>query len=494
MPATKKAAEPEDGSKTYTVTLSLSATADEDTTVKYDIAAITATDGMDFISQSETLTIVSGAKTADIEFSVLGDALDENDETFLISLSSPTNATLSSNFNATTVTVTDSDDDSTVGFETEGATVTEDAGIYTAKVKLSTATEKDVSIPFTVSGLATRNLDYSLLTTSPITVPARSDEVEIQIELLTDSVPEGGETVVIALGTPDNAEQGDNIQHIIQITGETVLNDTGVTSWYSGASDFTNTSENSEYPGQDAEFGLDATDAASYDGHAGFSFTKLDAAGNALPSDDESFRCVRDNRTNLVWEVKNTVQTITTITDSDALKEVLRAFDDENPYPWDDAHANWQAANYKYYWYNPDTNSNGGDEGTKSNSFVSTTYPMSADCAFAQKSAVNYINTSNRCNTQIYEDTMNKLSVCGFKDWKLPTITQLQSIQNYRATDPETEEVNYFPNSAEGAYISSTPSADGSGAAWCLDTIKGQVKLCKKQVTNYVRMVRGVSE
>lgn len=38
------------------------------------------------------------------------------------------------------------------------------------------------------------------------------------------------------------------------------------------------------------------------DGDAGFDFTKLDAAGNELDADAESWNCVRDNHTGLVWE------------------------------------------------------------------------------------------------------------------------------------------------------------------------------------------------
>ncbi len=56
--------------------------------------------------------------------------------------------------------------------------------------------------------------------------------------------------------------------------------------------------------GQDAGTGRDATHDDGRDGHAGFSFTKIDAAGQALPATAATWSCVRDRVTGLLWEVK----------------------------------------------------------------------------------------------------------------------------------------------------------------------------------------------
>ena len=56
--------------------------------------------------------------------------------------------------------------------------------------------------------------------------------------------------------------------------------------------------------GQDGEFGRDATAHGPANGHAGFSFVKLDAAGKRLPPDAASWPCVLDKVTGLVWENK----------------------------------------------------------------------------------------------------------------------------------------------------------------------------------------------
>jgi hypothetical protein len=52
---------------------------------------------------------------------------------------------------------------------------------------------------------------------------------------------------------------------------------------------------------EDCNYGRDKTDNDSSDGHAGFSFTKLDSSGNPLDVSAESWSCVQDNVTGLVW-------------------------------------------------------------------------------------------------------------------------------------------------------------------------------------------------
>jgi hypothetical protein len=58
--------------------------------------------------------------------------------------------------------------------------------------------------------------------------------------------------------------------------------------------------------GQDAHYGRDVGSftSSSADGYKGFSFTKLDANGAALPASATSWSCVKDNVTGLIWEVK----------------------------------------------------------------------------------------------------------------------------------------------------------------------------------------------
>jgi len=86
----------------------------------------------------------------------------------------------------------------------------------------------------------------------------------------------------------------------VAVTGK--LNDTGIltTVGNTGA--------------EDADYGRDADVATNNDadGHAGFSFVKLDNNGKELSASATSWSCVQDKVTGLVWEVKTAANAETT--------------------------------------------------------------------------------------------------------------------------------------------------------------------------------------
>lgn len=94
----------------------------------------------------------------------------------------------------------------------------------------------------------------------------------------------------------------------MQATGK--LNDTGITQTYNHQTCPQNSQE-------DCNFGRDKTLTPDYKagaGQAGFDFTKLDASGNALADQTATgHKCVRDNHTGLVWEVKTNANKATKI-------------------------------------------------------------------------------------------------------------------------------------------------------------------------------------
>lgn len=62
--------------------------------------------------------------------------------------------------------------------------------------------------------------------------------------------------------------------------------------------------DDGEHPRQDAVLGRDKLVKDDFDGHSGFSYTKLDSFGKPLPNDAIDWACVRDNTTGLIWETK----------------------------------------------------------------------------------------------------------------------------------------------------------------------------------------------
>ncbi len=106
-PTTTSVTEGDSGSKAVTLTASLSAPSSQTVTVQWATADGSASAGSDYTGASGTLTFTPGDVSETFTVSVLGDDLDEGDESFSVSLSAPVNASLGSA--SSTVTITDDD-------------------------------------------------------------------------------------------------------------------------------------------------------------------------------------------------------------------------------------------------------------------------------------------------------------------------------------------------------------------------------------------------
>lgn len=98
------------GSSTMTFTVSLTNPSKTPVTVQYVTANGTATAGSDYTADVGTLTFAPGVQSQTIAITIAGDAIVEGDETFTITLSAPTGASLG----AAVGTGTISNDDSAV--------------------------------------------------------------------------------------------------------------------------------------------------------------------------------------------------------------------------------------------------------------------------------------------------------------------------------------------------------------------------------------------
>jgi Ca2+-binding RTX toxin-like protein len=92
--------------QTVTYTVSLSSASPNTITVKYATSNVTATAGSDYTAKTGTLTFAPGVLTRNITIPILNDSLNEANETFRVTLSAPTNASLGIAKIATT-TITD---------------------------------------------------------------------------------------------------------------------------------------------------------------------------------------------------------------------------------------------------------------------------------------------------------------------------------------------------------------------------------------------------
>ncbi len=106
-----------------------------------------------------------------------------------------------------------------------------------------------------------------------------------------------------------------------------------------------------------------------------FSFTELESTGNALPASGSSSEYVKDNVTNLIWEMRT--------------------------------NGGWHVQrDNTYTWYEPDNSKNGGFAG----------YQDGGSC------------TGSNCDTYSYVQAVNAQGLCGKTDWRMPRVDELSSL------------------------------------------------------------------
>ena len=166
-------------------------------------------------------------------------------------------------------------------------------------------------------------------------------------------------------------------------------------------------------------------------------YTKLDAQGYELPKSAQSWSCVLDNRSGLIWEVK---------TDDGGAR------DKDNEYRW----GGKGVSNVALEWVK-------NSPGNK--------YPESRWDGKGKR--------HDDWNKLV--DSANSEQLCGFSDWRVSDLYQLASLVRCRggryqnlddgctgSYKKPTIDTNYFPNTQSAGYWSASPYASDSYYAWRL--------------------------
>ena len=187
-------------------TVSLSAASGRQVTVEYATSGGTAASGTDFTAASGTLTFGANETSKTVSVSTTDDSRDEQDETFTLTLSSPTNATLG---DATaTGTIVDDDEAPPVAVSVADASATEgDAVEFT--VSLSAASGRQVTVEYATSGgTAESGTDFTAAS-GTVTFAAGETSQTVSVATTDDSADEDDETFTLTLSSPANATLGD---------------------------------------------------------------------------------------------------------------------------------------------------------------------------------------------------------------------------------------------------------------------------------------------
>ena len=423
-------------------------------TIDFTTVDDTATAGSDYSAINGTLTIPAGSITETLVVPVNGDTTIENDESFFLSLFNASANVILLNDEATATII--NDDFPTLGIS-QASAIEGDSGtrIMSMTVSLSELANGLVNVDYATSnGSATAGTDY-IAQSGTLTIDSGFTSGTIDITVNGDTNYEPDETFNVTLS---NASANAILTSDIAIgtirndDASGLLNDTGVTlcsDWAFGLggsgygdgeldcglvgatanSDGIDGTNGDPVPaGQDAVYGRDLYNPDDSDGHAGFSFTKIDSDGNPLPADASSWECVLDNVTGLFWEVK---------TNDGGFR------DDSNTYTW----------------YDPDPAINGGYPGSPGANTTS---------GFAE--AVN-----------------NGGGLCGYTDWRVPTRQEYVQLADYGSG----LDSNYFPYPILPNWTSSSRALNRPIQAWRIYQSDGRMDFAYKTFSMGVRLVRG---
>ena len=200
------------------LTVDLSAVSAKDVTVDYAVTGTATGSGTDYTLANGTLTVNAGSSTGTINISsIIDDSIDEANETVIVTLSNPSNATLGDD--AHTYTITDNDDAPIVDFNATSSSDAESVSSAGLTVDLSAVSGQNVTVDYAVTGTATGSgTDYTLAN-GTLTINASETSGTITIgSIVNDSLDEANETVIVTLSNPSNATLGSNDAHTYTIT------------------------------------------------------------------------------------------------------------------------------------------------------------------------------------------------------------------------------------------------------------------------------------
>ena len=174
-------------------------------TVSYATSGGTAVAGADFTSTSDGLTFTPGQSSKTVSVAMTDDALAEDDETVLLDLSSPTNASIADAQAVGTILNDDADPTASVA----DVTVDETAGQATFTVSLSGASGRETAVDYaTTDGSATAGEDYTTVG-GTLTIAAGATTGTFDVPLADDDVHEGAETFAVTLSDEVDLTLGD---------------------------------------------------------------------------------------------------------------------------------------------------------------------------------------------------------------------------------------------------------------------------------------------
>ena len=205
---------------TVTIPVTLSTASGSSTTVHYATSNGTAHSGSDYTVKSGTMTIPAGSTTGTISIDILNDDLyDDGDESFTVTLSNPTGATLNADA-AATVTIIDDEAVPTLGFNTTAVSQSEGVSALELSVSLSGLCDAALTVDYaTFNGTAKAGYDF-MASSGTLSIPAGDDSATLIIVIDDDDTYEGNETFKVQLTNASSGVIGTDLMTITIIEND----------------------------------------------------------------------------------------------------------------------------------------------------------------------------------------------------------------------------------------------------------------------------------
>lgn len=191
----------DEGAGAVTLSANLSAASSRNIVVPLTFAG-SATSGVDYSAGADEIVIPAGALTGSVTLTLTDDALDEDNETVIITGGDSASPTFAGVF---TLTIVDNDAAPTVTLAAAPASISEASGQSTLTASLSTASGLPVTVDLAYAGTA-GPADSSR--PASISIPAGAISGTATVTATQDALVEGDETVTVSISSATNGTVG----------------------------------------------------------------------------------------------------------------------------------------------------------------------------------------------------------------------------------------------------------------------------------------------
>jgi len=190
---------------TAVFTVTRSGSLAEAATVQYSTGNGGALAGSDYVAKSGTLTFAAGVATMQVTVAVNGDLVDEYDQHFFVNLSSPSGAVITDGQGTGVILDNDNAPTLTIAPKVSKKEGNKNSTSCSFQVTLSAPSEKSISVNFaTADGTATTaDRDYAATSGTLFIAPGTTSRT-IQVWIIGDREKEADETFLVKLSAASN--------------------------------------------------------------------------------------------------------------------------------------------------------------------------------------------------------------------------------------------------------------------------------------------------